>query len=80
MRSHISTTQVISYLKALCNSYLINKVGRIEINGIKKFEVGDKIKDNYPKYVVSLDDFNKGSDIQVIKHMHLSDFLMLEIL
>ena len=23
-------------------SYLINKVGRIEINGIKKFEVGDK--------------------------------------
>ncbi len=161
-RTDISTTQVISYLKALCNSYLINKVGRIEINGIKKFEVGDKyffedlglrncflgfdlqrdihklienavylhlsllqyevfvgkhdtqevdfvgikqgkkvyiqvtylmtdkktsdrefgnllaIKDNYPKYVVSLDDFNKGSDIQGILHIHLSDFLMLE--
>lgn len=161
-RTDISTTQVISYLKALCNSYLINKVGRIGIDGIKKFEVGDKyyfedlglrncflgfnlqrdihklmenavylhlsllqyeifvgkqytqevdfigikqgkkvyiqvtylitdehtrarefgnlmnIKDNYPKYVVSLDEFNKGSEIQGIRHLHLSDFLKLE--
>ena len=161
-RTDISTTQVISYLKALCNAYLINKVGRIEINGLKKFEIGDKyffediglrncfsgfnlqrdihklmenavylhlallqydifvgkhdtreidfigikqgkkiyiqvsylitdekirdrefgnlmaIKDNYPKYVVSLDDFNKGSDIEGIRHVHLSDFLKLE--
>lgn len=161
-RTDISTTQVISYLKALCNAYLINKVGRIGINGIKKFEVGDKyffedlglrncflgfnlqrdihklmenavylhisllqyevfvgkhdtqevdfigmkqgqkvyiqvtylmtdektrdrefgnllnIKDNYPKYVVSLDDFNKGSDVKGIRHVHLSDFLKLE--
>ena len=161
-RTDISTTQVISYLKALCNAYLINKVGRIEINGIKKFEVGDKyffedlglrncflgfnlqrdihkllenavylhlsllqyevfigkhdtqevdfigikqgekiyvqvtylmtdektrerefgnllnIKDNYPKYVVSLDDFNKESDVKGIRHMHLSDFLKLQ--
>lgn len=161
-RTDISTTQVISYLKALCNSYLINKVGRIEINGLKKFEIGDKyffediglrncfsgfslqrdihklmenavylhltllqykvfvgkhdtrevdfigikqgkkiyiqvcyiitdektrdrefgslmvIKDNYPKYVVSMDDFNKGSDSQGIRHLHLSDFLRLE--
>lgn len=163
-RTDISTTQVISYLKALCNSYLINKVGRIEINGLKKFEVGYKyffediglrncfsgfslqrdihklmenavylhlsllkyevfvgkhdtlevdfigikqgkkryiqvsylitdektrarefgnlmaIKDNYPKYVVSMDDFNKGSDTQGIRHVHLSDFLKLEII
>jgi len=161
-RTDMSTTQVISYLKSLCNAYLINKVGRIDIDGIKKFEVGDKyffedlglrncflgfnlqrdihklmenavylhlsllqyevfvgkndtkevdfvgirqgkkvyiqvtylmtdektmdrefgnllsIKDNYPKYVVSLDDFNKGSDVQGIRHVHLSDFLKLE--
>ncbi len=161
-RTDISTTQVISYLKALCNSYLINKVGRIAINGLKKFEIGDKyffediglrncfsgfslqrdihklmenavylhltllqyevfvgkydtrevdfigikqgkkiyiqvcyiitdektrdrefgslmaIKDNYPKYVVSMDDFNKGSDSQGIRHLHLSDFLRFE--
>lgn len=163
-RIDISTAQVISYLKALCNAFLINKVGRIEINGIKKFEVGDKyffedlglrnsflgfslqrdihklmenavylhlsllqyeifvgkldtqeidfvgikqgkkiyvqvtyllsdekttdrefgnlisIKDNYPKYIVSLDDFNKGSDMLGIRHLHLSDFLMLNTL
>lgn len=161
-RTDISTTQVISYLKALCNSYLINKVGRIDISGIKKFEVGDKyyfedlglrncflgfslqrdihklmenavylhlsllryevfvgknddrevdfigirkgrkvyvqvtylmtdkktndrefgnllnIRDNYPKYVVSLDEFNKDSEIKGIRHMHLADFLCLE--
>jgi predicted AAA+ superfamily ATPase len=163
-RTDISTTQVISYLKALCNAYLINRVGRIGINGIKKFEVGDKyyfedlglrncflgfnlqrdihklienavylhlsllqyevfvgkqdtqevdfigikqgkrvyiqvtylitdektrerefgnllsIKDNYPKYVVSLDDFNKGSDVKGIRHVHLSDFLRYELI
>jgi predicted AAA+ superfamily ATPase len=161
-RTDISTTQVISYLKALCNAYLINKVGRMGIMGIKKFEVGDKyyfedlglrncffgfnlqrdihkimenavylhltslqyevfvgkqdtrevdfigikqgkriyiqvtylmtdegtrnrefgnlhsIKDNYPKYVVSLDEFNKGSDVQGIRHLHIGDFLKLE--
>jgi len=161
-RTDMSTTQVISYLKSLCNAYLINKVGRIDIDGIKKFEVGDKyffedlglrncflgfnlqrdihklmenavylhlsllqyevfvgkndtkevdfvgirqgkkvyiqvtylmtdektmdrefgnllsIKDNYPKYVVSLDDFNKGSDEQGIRHVLLSAFLKLE--
>ena len=158
-RTDISTTQVISYLKALCNAFLIHKAGRMEIAGLKKFEVGEKyffediglrncfsgfnlhrdihklmenavylhllvlqyevfvgkngsqevdfvgikqgkrvyiqvtylmpdektrvrefgnlmnIKDNYPKYVVSLDDFTKRSDVQGIQHVHLSDFL-----
>jgi hypothetical protein len=36
------------------------------------------IRDNYPKYVVSMDDFNKGSDVQGIRYLHLSDFLRLE--
>ena len=159
-RVEISTTQVINYLKALNNAYLINKTGRIDINGLKKFEVGDKyffeylglrncrlgfnlqrdihkllenavylhlkllqyevyigqyeqqeidfvgikqgkrvyiqvtyliadektkerefgnllnIPDNYPKYVVSLDEFNRGSEIAGIMHLHLLDFLM----
>lgn len=163
-RIDISTTQVINYLKALSNAYLINKVGRIDINGLKKFEVGDKyffedlglrnchqgfnlqrdihkllenavylhlcslqydvyvgkndaqevdfvgikqgkkvyvqvtyllvdektrerefgnlmaIQDNYPKYVVSLDEFNKGSDVEGIQHLHLADFLKLNSL
>lgn len=157
----ISTIQVINYLKALGNAYLINKIGRVDINGLKKFEVGDKyffedlglrnchlglnpqrdiqkllenavflhlrllqyevytgqqgnqeidfvgvkqgkriyiqvtylmideqtrkrefgnlmsIADNYPKYVVSLDEFIRGDDVKGIKHLHLSDFLKM---
>jgi hypothetical protein len=160
-RVDISTTQVISYLKALSNAYLINKTGRIDVNGLKKFEVGDKyffedlglrncqlgfdlqrdihkllenavylhlslldyeiyvgqhdqqeidfvgikqgkrvyiqvtylitdektrerefgnlmnIPDNYPKYVVSLDEFNRGSEVAGIIHLHLLNFLQL---
>lgn len=163
-RVDISTTQVINYLKALGNAYLINKVGRVDVNGLKKFEIGDKyffedlglrncrlgfnlqrdihkllenavylhlsflqyeiyvgqkdnqeidfvalkqgkkvyiqvtylipdektrerefgnlmaIQDNYPKYVVSLDEFNRGSDVEGIMHLHLSDFLRKELL
>lgn len=41
-RVDISTTQVINYLKALSNAFLIHKVGRIEISGLKKFEIGEK--------------------------------------
>ena len=41
-RINMSTTQVINYLKALSNAFLVHKVGRIEINGLKKFEIGEK--------------------------------------
>jgi hypothetical protein len=158
-RVDISTLQVINYLKALSNAFLIHKVGRIEINGLKKFEIGEKyyfediglrnsqigfdlqrdihklienaiylhlsilqyeiyvgqqdgleidfvalkqgkkiyvqatylivdektkerefgnllaIPDNYPKYVVSLNPLNTGSNIEGIQHLHLADFL-----
>ena len=156
----ISTNQVINYLHALSNAYIINKVGCIDINGLKKFEIGDKyffedlglrncrvgfnlqgdihklienaiylhlknlqyeiyigkkdnleidfvgikqakriyiqgtyllhddatikrefgnlqaIKDNYPKYVVSLDEFYQEGDYEGIKHLSLNDFLL----
>mgnify|MGYP003588138993 FL=1 len=161
-RIDISTIQVINYLKALNNAFLVDKIGRIDINGLKKFEIGDKfffediglrncrlgfslqrdiqklmenavylqlslleyeiytgeigkreidfvgikngkrvyvqvtymmydektsarefgnlalINDNYPKYVVSMDRLNRGSDVNGIKHLYLSDFLQLE--
>lgn len=161
-RVDISTPQVINYLKAFCNAFLLHKVGRIDVSGLKKFEIGDKyffedlglrnchlgfslqrdihkllenavylhlsllqyevyvgqkdnleidfvglkqgqkvyiqvtyliadekaherefgnlmaIPDNYPKYVVSLDDFNRESDVAGIKHLHLSKFLTLD--
>jgi hypothetical protein len=159
-RTDISTPQVISYLRYLSNAYIINKVGRMDINGLKKFEIGEKyffediglrnsqigfslqrdihklienavylhlrglqydvfvgkkdqleidfvglkqgkkvyvqvaylisdektqkcefgnllsIHDNYPKYVVSLDEFYRESDNEGIKHLHLREFLL----
>jgi len=163
-RTDISTNQVINYLRLLCNAYIINRVGRLDINGLKKFEIGEKyffedlglrncmigfslqrdihklmenavflhlqglqyevsvgkkdnleidfvglkqgkriyiqvtyllvdeitkkrefgnlrsIQDNYPKFVVSLDEFYRESDNEGIKHFHLRDFLKLTIL
>lgn len=34
-----------------------------------------EIKDNYPKYVVSMDDAMSGSDFEGIEHLHILDFL-----
>ena len=36
-----------------------------------------KIKDNYPKYVLSLDE-NSTDNIDGIKQMHIADFLLIE--
>lgn len=160
---NISTIQVINYLKALQNSFLIHKVKRIDINGLHTFEIGDKyyfedlglrnchssfnmqrdihklienavflhlvqqkfvvytgqrtggkevdfvackddvriyvqatyvmsdeatqkrefgnlkaINDNYPKYVVSLDEWTSGSNVDGIRHIHLGDFIRMK--
>ncbi len=158
-RVNISPLQVINYLKALGDAFLINRVSRIDIAGLRKFELGDKyyfedlglrncylgfslqrdihklienavylhlhsiypnvfigqqgeeevdfvalngdtriyvqatfqmgdektrerefgnllaIPDNYPKYVVSLDEWTTGSNYEGIHHIHLIDFL-----
>lgn len=158
---NISALQVINYLKALQNAYLIHKVRRINVNGLHTFEIGDKyyfedlglrnchfgfsmqkdihklmenaiflhlsqqhyevftgqqtagkeidfvgrkgdevvyiqssyllgdekakerefgnlqsIRNNYPKYVVSLDEWTSGSSVDGIKHIHLGEFLI----
>lgn len=156
---NISPLQVINYLKALGDAFLVNRVSRIDITGLRKFELGDKyyfedlglrncylgfslqrdihklienavylhlhslyshvfigqqgekevdfvaldgdsrvyvqatfqmgneqtrqrefgnllsIPDNYPKYVVSLDEWTSGSNYEGIRHIHLLDFL-----
>lgn len=164
-RVNISPLQVINYLRALQNAYLINKVRRIDINGLKTFEIGDKyyfedlglrnchfgfnmqgdihklmenaiflhlsqlryevftgqqkggreidfvarinedvvyiqssylmhdeatqkrefgnlqaITNNYPKYVVSLDEWTSGSNVEGIHHVHLGEFLQMKML
>src|SRR5574344_118833 len=163
-RVNISPLQVINYLRALQNAYLINKVRRIEVAGLKTFEIGDKyyfedlglrnchlgfnlqrdihklienavylhllhcrfevftgqqsggrevdfvarrgdmiiyiqatyllsddttrqrefgnllaIRNNYPKYVVSLDEWTSGSITDGIQHLHLATFLQMDL-
>ncbi len=163
-RINISTIQVINYLHALQNAFLIHKVQRIEISGLRKFEIGEKyyfedmglrnsqpgfsfqqdisklmenavylhlvrlgydvyvgqlgagkeidfvarkgdkmvyvqvayqvssditrqrefgnlqvIPDNYPKYVISLDEWLSGSNVSGIHHLHLGEFLLQEV-
>lgn len=159
---NMSPLQVINYLRALQNAFLIHKVRRVDIAGLKVFEIGEKfffedlglrncnigfnmqrdinklienaiflhlsqkryeiftgqmaggreidfvarrnddlmyiqatylmqdettqkrefgnletIPDNYPKYVVSLDEWTSGSNVNGINHLHLADFLKL---
>ncbi|MCR5623386.1 MAG: DUF4143 domain-containing protein [Treponema sp.] len=38
----IQTAQVLSYLKAFCNAFLMSKVSRADVKGLKIFEVGEK--------------------------------------
>ena len=163
---HVNTspTQIINYLRAMQNAYLIQKVRRVDINGLRMFEIGDKyyfedlglrncrlsssvqqdinklienaiylylcqqrfkvftgqmsdgkevdfvglhddqriyvqatylmvdeatrkrefgnlnaISDNYPKYVVSLDEWTSGSNVDGIQHVHLGDFLRMKL-
>lgn len=160
---NMSPLQVINYLRALQNAYIIHKVRRIDVNGLRKFEIGDKyfyedlglrnchlgfnmgrdinklienavflhlnqlgfevftgqqtggreidfvarrkdysvyvqaaylladestrqrefgnlqaIHNNYPKYVVSLDEWGSGGNVDGIRHLYLSDFLQLK--
>jgi predicted AAA+ superfamily ATPase len=41
----------------------------------REFSVLQKVQDNYPKYVISMDD-SFGSDYEGIKRMHIYDFLL----
>lgn len=53
-------------------SYLLASPQTVE----REFNVYDKIKDNYPKYVLSLDEFNFSRN--GIKHYNICDFLLKE--
>ena len=163
-RVNISPLQVINYLRSLQQAYLIHKVRRIEVAGLKMFENGDKyyfedlglrnchlgfnlqrdihklienavylhllhcrfevftgqqsggrevdfvarrgdliiyiqatyllsdnttrqrelgnllaIRNSYPKYVVSLDEWTSGSITDGIQHLHLATFLQMDL-
>ena len=163
-RVNISPLQVINYLRSVQQAYLIHRVRRIEVAGLKMFENGDKyyfedlglrnchlgfnlqrdihklienavylhllhcrfevftgqqsggrevdfvarrgdmiiyiqatyllsddttrqrefgnllaIRNNYPKYVVSLDEWTSGSITDGIQHLHLATFLQMDL-
>lgn len=159
-RSTVSTQTVINYITPLLNAFFIHKVNRMDINGLKIFEIGEKyyfedlglrnvirgynlgkeiqkllenavylhllrcsydvkvgqqgnyeidfigskngnriyiqvayqlmdertrerefgnlmnITDHYPKYVVSMDEFNAGTNEKGIQQIHIREFLM----
>ena len=160
----LPTQMVIDYSSALCDAYIIHKARRVDIQGLKLFEVGEKyyfedlgirnaiqgfnplteihkwmenvvymhlirlgqtvyvgkvesleidfigqrmqqrvyvqvafrmelestrtrelvsllkVKDNFPKYIVTLDDFALGTTSEGIQIIHLREFLMKEVL
>ena len=163
-RVNISPLQVINYLRSLQQAYLIHKVRRVDVAGLKTFEIGDKyyfedlglrnchlgfnlqrdihklienaiylhllhcrfevftgqqsggrevdfvarrgdlvvyiqatyqlsdettrqrefgnllaIRNSYPKYVVSLDEWTSGSITDGIQHIHLAVFLQMDL-
>lgn len=41
-RVDISVSIILNYLRALSNAYIVHKVQRFDINGLKKFEIGEK--------------------------------------
>lgn len=162
-RTTVSTQTILNYLTPLTNAFFIHKVGRLDVNGLKIFEIGEKyyfedlglrnvirgydlgkdiqkllenavylhllragydikvgqqgnneidfvglkngsrlyvqvayqvleektrerefgnlmnIADYYPKYVVSMDDFNAGTNYKGIQQIHIRDFLLMDI-
>ncbi len=38
-----------------------------------------KIPDNYPKYVISMDEFNSGTNYMGINQMHIGEFLLMDL-
>lgn len=54
-------------------SYVLADESTIE----REFRPLLKIKDNYPKYVVTMDDFFEDN-IDGVKHINLADFLLME--
>ena len=59
--------------KAVCSGHLPVGIGR-SVN--REFGAYDSIRDNFPKYVVSLDEFDMSRN--GIKHRNIRDFLLAE--
>ncbi|MDY5087376.1 MAG: ATP-binding protein [Alloprevotella sp.] len=54
---------------------------RMDSEATREREFGNllAIRNNYPKYVVSLDEWTSGSNVEGIHHVHLADFLQMDL-
>lgn len=76
----MSVNIIINYLRALSNAYVINKAQRIDIKGLKKFEVGEKyyFEDlglrNCKQYLDFSNDINKLIENAVYLHLRINNY------
>ncbi|MDR0789612.1 MAG: ATP-binding protein [Bacteroidales bacterium] len=76
----MSVNLIVNYLKALQNAYIINKVQRIDIKGLKKFEVNDKyyFEDlglrNCKQHLEFSTDINKLMENAVYLHLRINNY------
>jgi predicted AAA+ superfamily ATPase len=79
-RVEISVNVIVNYLKALSNAYIINKVQRIDVRGLKKFEIGEKyfFEDlglrNCKQHLEFSQNINKLMENAVYQHLRINDY------
>lgn len=68
------------YVTTSHTAYPIFATFRLADESTRQREFGNllAIRNNYPKYVVSLDEWTSGSNVNGIQHIHLADFLRME--
>lgn len=79
-RVNISVNLIVNYLKALSKAYIINKVQRMEVKGLKKFEIGEKyyFEDlglrNCKQHLEFASDINKLMENAVFHHLRVLNY------
>lgn len=79
-RIDISVNLIVNYLKALSNAYIMNKVQRIDVRRLKKFEIGDKyyFEDlglrNCKQHLEFSNDIGKLMENAVYQHLRVHNY------
>ena len=73
----VATETILNYLRFCADAFLLFQVTYLLASPEtidREFRVCDTIRDNFPKYVVSLDEFDMSRD--GIKHLNIREFLL----
>lgn len=77
----MATETILNYLRFCADAYLLFQFKRQDLQSKQflatneKYYIADHgIRDNFPKYVVSLDEFDMSRNS--IKHLNIRDFLL----